>query len=360
MLQKFKTGNNKVCLLADTHFGARADNPAFHEYFRKFYDEIFFPYLVENKIKFIFHFGDVTDRRKYINLLSLNKLKQYFFDKLSELGIHMMISVGNHDTYHKNTNKINSVVDLFGFYPNVNIYSETTEISIDGRKIIVVPWINSENHVTSMEKIESTDSEICFGHLELKGFLLQKGQRSDTGMESTVFDKFKMVGSGHYHHKSDEKNIHYLGSPYEFTFVDLNDPKGFHIWNTKTDDIDFIQNPHKMFYKIFYDDRTKTLDSLKKKIKPEFAGSFVKVVVKCISNPGNFDLFKEHLYAFNPADVKIEEDINLDGEDTEKVDLTEDTITVLENYIDSLDLDVDKNPIKKETASLYQRAMNME
>ena len=35
----------KIALLNDTHFGARNDSNIFDEYFYKFYDNIFFPYL---------------------------------------------------------------------------------------------------------------------------------------------------------------------------------------------------------------------------------------------------------------------------------------------------------------------------
>ena len=59
----------KIAVLNDTHWGARNDSPAFVNYFNRFYDEIFFPYLQENNIKTVIHLGDVVDRRKFINFL---------------------------------------------------------------------------------------------------------------------------------------------------------------------------------------------------------------------------------------------------------------------------------------------------
>ena len=37
----------KFAVLNDTHAGVRNDSIHFHEYMRKFYEEVFFPYLLE-------------------------------------------------------------------------------------------------------------------------------------------------------------------------------------------------------------------------------------------------------------------------------------------------------------------------
>ena len=48
----------KIAMITDTHFGARNDNLAFNEYFYKFWENVFFPYLDEHKIDTIIHLGD--------------------------------------------------------------------------------------------------------------------------------------------------------------------------------------------------------------------------------------------------------------------------------------------------------------
>ena len=63
----------KLVILGDTHFGARGDSLDFHKFFQKFYDEVFFPYLLENDIKIVIQLGDLFDRRKFINFLRSNK-----------------------------------------------------------------------------------------------------------------------------------------------------------------------------------------------------------------------------------------------------------------------------------------------
>ena len=72
----------KIALITDTHFGARNDSEVFNNYFFKFYDNVFFPYLKEHNIKHCIHLGDITDRRKFINFKTLDKFRHDFVYKL--------------------------------------------------------------------------------------------------------------------------------------------------------------------------------------------------------------------------------------------------------------------------------------
>ena len=103
------TSNNKVAIITDTHFGARNDSPAFSRYFKKFYEEIFFPSLEERGIRTVIHMGDVVDRRKFINWRTLYQMREVFFDACYGRYINLHIIIGNHDTFFKNTNVINSM-----------------------------------------------------------------------------------------------------------------------------------------------------------------------------------------------------------------------------------------------------------
>jgi DNA repair exonuclease SbcCD nuclease subunit len=358
-LIKFKTGVGKICLICDTHFGARADSPVFHDYFMQFFDDIFFPYLEKEKIKIVLHLGDFTDRRKYINFVTLNKVRNYFVRRIKEMGITLICTVGNHDTYYKNTNEINSMHELLHI-DKINIFTEVEEVMFDKTKVLLVPWINEGNYEASIAKIQASDAEILFGHLEIKKFQMNRGQTSETGFDASVFDKFKLVASGHFHHRSDAGNIFYLGAPYELTFADINDPRGFHSWETNSFELDFHKNPYKMFYKVFYNDKDATLPSLLKKISSKFQGCYVKVVVQNRMNPEFFDKFMYKLVSFGPADIKIEDDDKLNGDEEMVVDMAEDTLTILNKYVDTLEIDSDKDMIKEELRTLYIEAQNAE
>jgi len=215
----------KIALVTDTHFGARNDSLAFNDYFFQFYEQIFFPYLKENDITTVVHLGDVMDRRKFVSYRIAKDFRERFIDQFTGIDFHMI--VGNHDTNYKNTNSVNSLQELVdGKHSNITVYPETTEVDFNGCKVLFVPWINSENMPNTMKMLKTSTAQICMGHLELNGFEMQKGLVMDHGWDKKEFKRFDMVMSGHYHHKSDDGQIFYLGTPYEIYWNDWNDPKG--------------------------------------------------------------------------------------------------------------------------------------
>ena len=65
----------KFAVLNDTR-SVRNDSIHFHEYMRRFYEEVFF-LLYQNDIKHIVHLGDYFDKRTGINFLSLQRNKEH-------------------------------------------------------------------------------------------------------------------------------------------------------------------------------------------------------------------------------------------------------------------------------------------
>ena len=165
----------KIALITDTHFGARGDHAAFDRYFKKFYEQSFFPTLDERGIRNVIHLGDMFDRRKYINYLTLNNCREYFFDPLRDRKIRLDVIVGNHDVFYKNTNEINSPELLLADYDNITPYSDPVELTYAGSDILMLPWICADNYQEVMGMIADTRAEICFGHLEIAGFQMYKG-----------------------------------------------------------------------------------------------------------------------------------------------------------------------------------------
>ena len=351
----------KIALVTDTHFGARSDSLAFDNFFRKFYSEFFFPELQKKEIKTILHLGDVFDRRKYINYNTLKSCKEYFFDKAQSLGMDVHMIPGNHDTYFKNTNEVNSPELLLREYDNVQIYPDVTELEFDQRKILFVPWICNENYDATMETIKSTDASVCFGHFEFSGFQMYKGVANYHGMDVDPFSSFDLVCSGHYHHRSSDGNILYLGNPYEITWADYGDPRGFNIYNTEDNLVEHQKNPFNIFHKFYYDDTSDSfrsdLDNFDYNI---IANTCVKVIVVRKNDFSFFDTFIDKLYQCNLIELKIIEDFSeFEDESVGEIEVNpEDTITLLNDYIDSISTDLDTNRLKTVMRTLYVEAQN--
>jgi len=348
----------KVAIITDQHFGARNDSIAFLDFFQKFYDTTFFPTLDENNIDTVLILGDTFDRRKYVNFYALDRAKKMFFDKLEERGIRVHMLAGNHDTYYKNTNEVNSPELLLTEYNNIDVISKPETIIIDGTSICMMPWICPDNYQDSIDELKNTKAEICMGHFEIAGFAMHRGMESHDGLSKDLFQRFDMVFSGHYHHRSDDGHIYYLGNPYELTWQDYNDTRGFHLFDLETRRLEFIANHYTMFKRIEYDDKEKEpvdLDAL------DLKESFVKLIVINKTDYYKFDKFTQKLYNKGCYEIKIIEDMSEfeDGEIDSDINL-EDTVSVLSNYIESIETDVDKEKIKTFMKSLYTEAINIE
>jgi DNA repair exonuclease SbcCD nuclease subunit len=353
----------KVALITDSHFGCRGDSEVFHKYIEKFYINIFFPYLVTNNIKEIIHLGDQFDRRKYVNFATLQKCKNYFYDKLVDYDIFLQGIVGNHDVTYKNTNKINAPNLLLNEYSkNMNVYwDKPVELVYDGQKILFCPWICDENYDESMKAIAETDARVLMGHFEIEGFEMHRGAICEHGQKVDLFGKFDLVCSGHFHHKSTHKNITYLGSPYEMNWNDYGDERGFHIFDTKTGELEFIRNPYSMFHKIDYSDNDMTIEDIANLDTSGLTGSYIKVIVHNKNNPYLFDLFIDKLQKSGAVDIKIIDDhLNLDlVKEDGLVDEAQDTLTILNKYVDTIEFRGDKKRVEHFLRELYTEAINL-
>ena len=148
----------KIAIITDQHFGCRKNSKHFHDYFLKFYNDVFFPTLEKEGITTIVDMGDTFDSRKGVDFSSLAWAKDNYYDRLEKMGCQIHTIVGNHTAYYKNTNDVNAVDLLLREYENVKIYSEATDIKIDNLNILLVPWINSENLDKTLDVIDNSDS----------------------------------------------------------------------------------------------------------------------------------------------------------------------------------------------------------
>lgn len=338
----------KIAIITDTHCGARNDSPIFNDYFLKFYKDIFFPYLRKNKIKTVLHLGDVFDRRKYINFNTLDSWKKNVFSVLNE-EFETHIIVGNHDSYFKNTIDLNSLEQLLSEYNAINVIKTPTIFKFKFKDILLVPWITPDEEEKTKELVQRYKGTIC-GHFEIMGFDVLDGHPNEiNGFGPDVFENAELVLSGHYHGKSSNGKINYLGTPYQITWSDYGQAKGFHILDPETSDLTFIENPYTIFKKIEYKPGTKIDFS-------EVSGSFVKLIVS--ERDTKFQDFFAELEKNNPADLKII-DISLGESDSEELEIDEakDTLTIIKEYCEQKNI-AEKDLVFDLMTEIYKTAID--
>lgn len=346
----------KIAILTDTHFGARKSAEYLHNHFEKFYSEVFFPTLEKHGVKTILHLGDAFDSRKSIEYNSLKWTKRVIFDPMKNYDVHMV--VGNHDCYFKSTNDTNSPALLLQDYENVKTYSDPTEIKVNGEKILMLPWICEDNVNKTKKMITNTTAKYAMGHLELNGFEAYCGHKFENSKElvsPNTFKKFDKVLSGHFHTRSNDGQIFYIGNPYEIYWNDVNDPRGFVLFDTDNGEIEYVNNPNTLFSIIYYEDNKIALLNSSK-----YVNKIVKVVVRKKTNQKKFDKYLDELFSAGLIDLKIVENFNIqETENFNDNNSEENTLSILYRYVDESDFKdstLNKTDIKKLLSKIYQEA----
>lgn len=359
-LQVISLNDEKVILLGDTHFGARSDSQLFHDFFEQFF-EYMFEYMKQNSIKTIVQFGDLFDRRKFVNYVTLKRCREYFFDKIRDNGFTLIAFLGNHDVSYKNTLDVASPVLLIrGQYDDcVIILNEPAILEWGNSRALCVPWICASNEEACLKHIAAADTQMCFGHFEISGFEMYKGAPSHSGLDSEVFWRFESVYSGHFHHVSTRGNITYIGSPYQIMWSDHGDERGFFVLDTKKRASSFIPNPYHMFYKWLYDDSVIGYEDIELIDFNQYASRYVKVIVKDKTDLIKYDRFIEKLNAVGAIVTPVEDHQHKNIVSDDEIALeAEDTLTFFKKISDNADSSVDSFKLYTLLVDLYTEATN--
>ena len=344
----------RIAIITDQHFGARKNSKLFHDYFLKFYNDIFFPYLEKEGITTIVDMGDTFDSRKGIVFSALSWAKNNYYDRLKDMGVTVHTIVGNHTAYYKNTNEVNAVDLLLREYDNVIVYSEPTEVKLGKLNTLFIPWINEENRNDTVSNIKKTVCDVAMGHLELQGFRVNRSLVMEHGDESELYSKFSRVFSGHYHTRSDDGRVFYLGNPYEMFWSDVNDKRGFTCFDTETLEHYPINNPYRLFYNIYYEDTNYQTFDIR-----EYENKLVKVIVRKNTNNKKFEKFIDKLHSSGIADLKVVENFAIDEPEEFEISESEDTLSILNRFIEESEFNLDKSILKNIMRETYQEACEM-
>jgi DNA repair exonuclease SbcCD nuclease subunit len=345
----------KIAIINDTHFGHKNDSPFFLEESLRYFENNFFPYLKEHNIKHVLHLGDLMDRRKYVNFYTLSQVQKRFIELFNTHKITLHITLGNHDTYFKNTNQINSVKELFSRHEYINLYEEPVELYFSGLKIALIPWMTKDNADICLDYISNTSASILAGHFEINGFEVVSNIRHSSGNDIEMFGKFDKVLSGHFHIRQSKENVHYLGTQYQLSFADVNVSKGFTVLDTQTRELEFIENPRKIFHLLKYDDVNDITSFDCESVK----GSMVKLIVLNKNKHRIFEKFMESLMNCELQELSVVEEIERDLSDDDAVDMSQDTLSIIAKEIDSNENIIHKDRIKNVIKELYMESMTL-
>ena len=341
----------KVAIITDTHWCARKSSRLFQDHFELFYKNVFFPTLEMYGITTVIHMGDAFDSRKSIDFSGLDWTRRVVLEPLSKYNVHLI--TGNHDCYFKNTNNVNSPELLLSEYKNIKTYSEPTEIKVGDLGVLLLPWINSENSERALKMIQKTKCKVAMGHLELNGFSPYKGHIMENGMDANIFKNFKKVFSGHYHTRSNNGTVYYLGNPYEIYWNDVYDERGFTIFDTETLNHYSVDNPHNIFEIVYYGEDTTPIK------RYNYENKIVKIIIKKKDNQLDFEKFLDKLYSQNPAEIKIIENFQIQESEQFEAFETENTFTILQRYVNESECELNKDIITNILEEVYKEALEM-
>lgn len=267
----------RIIFITDTHLGVRNNSNDWIQIHEDYFKNWFIP-LCKKIYKpgdCLVHLGDVYDSRQSLNLRVLN-LGIEIFEELSSIykdGIYIIC--GNHDIYGKNTNDVNSLKSL-KWIPRVKIFEEPETIQFGPKKIFLMPW--RKDHDAEREVLSAVEQhDYMFCHTDLKGLMFNKFVRIDEGLNYDDMNKFERVYSGHIHYSQNFGKMRMLGSPYQLTRSDTDNPKGITVLDLETGNEEYYDNNHSpKFIRMTFD---KVINSTPDELNPIFKNNFIDILV---------------------------------------------------------------------------------
>jgi DNA repair exonuclease SbcCD nuclease subunit len=346
-----------VAILADLHFDAfnGLKQERFYDYQKDFFDNYFFPRIIEDEIKTVVQMGDLFDVRTRVSQRSLHFAKKIFFDRLRDYDIQLIVLTGNHDIYYRDSLEIVTAEKVLGEYSNIRLIKEPTALKLEGKSYTFIPWICKSNVDQVKNFIANDKSEIAFGHLEIAGAKLSKHSVMHHGTDSKLVAKYKKVYSGHYHTKSTFGNIEYLGMPYELTRVDANDQKSWVIIEDgKPDQI--IKTPIALYEQLI----VNTKEELTALLNGVYNKKYVEIFIEYEETPKNVNSFSEKFNEkFNTYELSIVTKAERNESDSLLID-----VGTIKNNTDLISMYNTTNNLSedvgKKLLELYERAVSVE
>lgn len=342
-----------IAYIGDLHFGARSSSPIFHAYFEEVIDGIF-QTIIERGITSVVQLGDLFDDRKHLSLFAWDSFNRAIVDNIKKLNnkdFRWYQLVGNHDSRYRNTLSLNTPRLRLSVEDGFVVIDEPGEYIVDGIPMLMIPWITPENESRVFELVDRSESKFCCGHFEFAGFDFAKGIPGKATLSHAAFSKFESVFSGHYHTMSVKDNVCYVGTPYELTWVDCDDPKGFLI-HTESG-IEHIPTNKTIHSKINY--------SVGGEVSAEqVTGKYVRVIVNGRPDKADYFRFVGMVESLSPIDMVIQENFQDELVETATTVKLNSTREVIFDYLEKSTIDLDKIRLMSIFDDLHIEALNAE
>lgn len=340
---------SKIAIFSDIHLGLRKDSEDWFKYSEKWID-----YFIENNknIDTVFFLGDWFHYWTNINVMTL-KVGSLLMKKLSNNFKNVYVIVGNHDCYLKDSSIIHSL-EPFKQWNNINIIDTTTELVIDDKKILMVPW-NGE--------IFNKKYDYIFGHFEIINFYFNKNKICENGTQSKeLLNRSKYIFSGHFHmmHEKEFKSgkIIYVGSPFKHDYNDIGNKNGYFILDLKKEKYEFMENPENEFpnfLKFNISDIKKLVSS-----KEDYTNTYLTIKIDKKITDSNIDKVKNKLLIplkFKNINFDLKNfDMGVDYTNSHDNIETIDIHSSINEFVDSMNINY-KGEIKK---LIEQKIINYE
>lgn len=339
----------KVGLIGDIHLGLKQNSEQWHNIAMKCGKWIVED-LKSKGIEDVICMGDLFHERDEIAVNTIDFASKFLtlFDDFN-----VIIVVGNHDAFYKESVEINSLSILKG-WKNITIMDETTTIETQGRKLSFVPWAGE------LSKLEKSDA--LFGHLEIESFKMNTFKVCDSGMKiKDLLNISDLIVTGHFHLREERKlkkgTILYVGNPYQMDFGDAGNTKGYYTLDLEDMSYDFVQNEVSPEHIKISLSRLIQYDGITEEVESMFKGNIIRLVIDKAIASDDSDRLLYKLSNLEPFQLSVDYDVNfskfelLDGDDFDMSGF--DYIQAIEEFINMLDIGN-----KKETAEYIVELYN--
>lgn len=221
-----------------------------------------YDYNVKNGIFCWIDAGDIFHSRESISLPVLDMIGRVFnrfkeIEEDKEKNILKFFLKGNHDTH----NKVGDITSLNVLSQYGEVISENCVLDLQfiKTKVHFIPWDENTNFIDLVNK-EKTN--LIVAHRMLKGAKSNNIILDGESLEGLDYSKFDNIFCGHVHeHQKVQDRVYYIGSLIANNFNDVDQDKGFIVYDTETKTFEKIKNPYSPKYKIL---RCKSLEDIEK------------------------------------------------------------------------------------------------